>query len=71
MRPAKVAKLANEIGLGFIHCFYECLNSSTSVMHYILMNIRNKAKPQDNGNLARTKDKGLAETGTGTGRNGL
>jgi len=51
MRPAEVAKLANEIGLGFIHCFYECSDSLASVMHYILMNIRNKAKPQNNGDL--------------------
>lgn len=45
MGATEVAKLANEICLSNIHCFCKGFNAMRCIMHYILVNIRNKAKP--------------------------
>jgi len=66
---AEIAKLANEVGLCLIHFFRKSADALASIMHDILMNIRNKPKPQRCLVLVRTKGNGRKEIGTVTERN--
>ena len=48
----EIAKLANEVSFCLIHFSCKSADALASIMHDILMNVRNKAKPHDSGGLA-------------------